>query len=469
MVKKYSYRLPGCDADVEGLADSSLADSSLTDGLADSKRTNDEAHQALNACKDEITRHCVPLRQWDDMKRMSNEYELVYTAPPPGAQQQHQGIASVQPVSRSFFKLWELLNDFSETLSASCLSASGPVTAAFLAEGPGGFVESFATFRGRRGVRCVDALHCITLRSSSRAVPTWKLQAIRRAAPAASLNVHHGADGTGDLYRVANIDHLVRAVCGPTEDPGVCELVTADGGFDYSGDFNAQERASARLLLCEAYAALRLQRVGGAFVLKMFDIASDDTMSLLHALRLCYADVHLYKPLSSRPANSEKYAVCTGFLGAPPSLLAILRAAVRTARTDALPAAPSPLVRSIVHYNVCFVARQIAHIVGTIALIGAPAEARAKRLRAQMGKSIRWCHKYGIPISFRALTRYRSSILGLGLGQSLNPGFGLGLGNSIDSSSSCSSSDLCTSNAVLRHVLQNACGSGLNMQYERRS
>ena len=395
MVKKYAYRLPTADGNEgSGPTTSSCA------------ARNDDIHALLNTCKDQITRH-YPSRHWDEYKRMSNEYELVYTAPGSGAGScgSVHGLASRQPVSRSFFKLWEILHDFAPSMA---LPSDDSVTAAFLAEGPGGFVESFAAFRSARraGDTEPDDLHCITLISHSRAVPVWKLQAIRRASSAARLHVHHGADGTGDLYRLANIDAFVGSV-----GDGACRLVTADGGFDFSGDFNGQERTSARLLMCEAYAALRLQRPGGALVLKLFDVRYDATVSLLHALRSSYADVHLVKPLTSRPANSEKYAVCTGFRGASEALMRRMRDAVASANPDGLPLAPSWFSGSIVHYNACYVARQISYIAGTIAMMGLAQDAQRRLLRAQLGKSIRWCHKYGIPISMRVLSKYSCMIV----------------------------------------------------------
>jgi 23S rRNA U2552 (ribose-2'-O)-methylase RlmE/FtsJ len=361
------------------------------------ERVNDALHSALNSCKDQIA---STTWRWDVCKRLSNEYELV------------RCVAMHQPVSRAFFKLWEVLHDYRADIGIRALVApdtpdDAPMTAAFLAEGPGGFVESFATFRGPHAR---DTMHCITLVSSSQAVPGWKLQAVRRAAPNSSVRVHRGEDGTGNLYRIANID----AFSAPPLF-GACQLVTADGGFDFSGDFNAQETASARLLLCEVYAALRLQATGGAFVLKMFDVRSDDTVALLYALRLCYTDVRILKPLTSRPANSEKYALCTGFLGAtPPELMAAMRSAICAAEctsaatpTPSLPRAPTWFLAAVVHLNSTLVERQVRHITATLAL--ARQQRRSKHKDAlpvgQMKNALAWCKKYGLGVSDENMTR----------------------------------------------------------------
>jgi len=380
---KLVYRLPGCACMCAGQGEAEKSPSA-----EQLERDNDEMHVALNKCKDRIP---ATAWRWDACKRLSNEYEMV------------RSVALLQPVSRAFFKLWEVMHDYQAEIGIDAPAAADtpPLTAAFLAEGPGGFVESFAAFRG---AHARDALHCITLVSASRAVPGWKLAAVRRAAPGSCVKIHRGADGTGNLYRVANIDHFAASPLA-----GNCRLVTADGGFDFSGDFNAQESASARLLLCEAYTALRLQAPGGAFVLKIFDVRCKDTIALLYTLRLCYTDVRIVKPLTSRPANSEKYAVCTGFLGPPPpELLAAIRSAVVAAdqlpvsgAAQFLPHTPTWFLAAIVHLNSTLVARQVCHIVVTLVLAGQH-QRRATKLghaqcsNQQLLKAKDWCRKYGV-------------------------------------------------------------------------
>ena len=62
--------------------------------------------------------------------------------------------------------------------------------------------------------------------------------------------MHQGADGTGNLYDVANIDHFVHAFGGP----GSADFVTADGGFDFRRNVNRQEERSLHLIVVELYA-----------------------------------------------------------------------------------------------------------------------------------------------------------------------------------------------------------------------
>ena len=46
---------------------------------------------------------------------------------------------------------------------------------------------------------------------------------------------------------------------------------------------------------------------------KMFDLIHINTLQLLYILRLCYNEVYINKPVTSRSTNSEKYIICKGY------------------------------------------------------------------------------------------------------------------------------------------------------------
>ncbi len=411
MVKKYACCL-------RGPYPSSQSDPDLHQACRQMLERNALLHTLLNSCKDQITRHHAS-RAWDAAKRQTNEYELV--APAAG---DRPGLLSYTPVSRSFFKMWELLHDYWPVMCPAAAAAPGaPLTAAFLAEGPGGFVEAFARFRRTpQGHGCgvaADRLHGLTLMSRQRQVPHWKLQAVQQALGAgATLTVHAGADGTGDLCRLANLEHLIDRA-----GEGSCELVTADGGFDFSPDFNSQEESSLALVVCELYAALRLQRHGGALVLKVYDMHTTASLRLVHLVRSCYFGVRIVKPLTSRPANSEKYLVCTGFMGAAPDVLGALRrlcgqvsAGAGAGATPHLPVQavlaelrtvlrmPPCFVVDLVRCNTVFVTRQVRSIAQALLHIHVQQPHRAAgdldaTMTRQVVRALRWAHKYGLRIA----------------------------------------------------------------------
>ena len=66
-----------------------------------------------------------------------------------------------------------------------------------------------------------------------------------------------------------------------------CECITGDGGFDYSNDYSNQEKNSLRLIYSEIFLALNIQKTGGSFICKIFDIFKKETLLLLYILYMC--------------------------------------------------------------------------------------------------------------------------------------------------------------------------------------
>jgi len=91
----------------------------------------------LNLEKNKINKYyennCV---LWDKLKKFSNEYEFVYTS----SMSEFKNISMIYPISRSYFKLWEILHDFKYLLNIDNNDGTLFKTA-HIAEGPGGFIE----------------------------------------------------------------------------------------------------------------------------------------------------------------------------------------------------------------------------------------------------------------------------------------------------------------------------------------
>lgn len=227
---------------------------------------------------------------WDISKTYTNPYELVYKTK----------AVKVNPVSRAFFKMWEMAVDNEiATLSSS-------MRIGYVAEGPGGFIQALVEFRRRLGVDVSRDRHTsITLCSAKRHMPCYKFG--RDWASSNNVELFEGGDGTGDIYNIENVDAFAKKCRN-------YDLITADGGFDFSGNFNLQEMRVLRMLVAEILCGLVCLRDGGTFVLKMFDAFSKATSCLVQVLVSTFSEVKCVKPLSSRPANSERYYVCKGFL-----------------------------------------------------------------------------------------------------------------------------------------------------------
>ena len=188
------------------------------------------------------------------------------------------------------------------------------------------------------------------------------------------------------------------------------DIITGDGGFDFSVDFNQQEAQIARLLFGQMAFALSMQKRGGSFILKIFDCFMQPTLDILAILSACYEKVYLTKPQTSRYANSEKYIVCRGFLYTNiDSILPFLRNTIKTmtdpdnehlwiGRFLRIPLSLYFCTR-LEEFNAICGQQQIENIHYTLALI----ENKYKHekienlIKVNTQRSINWCIKHNIP------------------------------------------------------------------------
>jgi cap1 methyltransferase len=221
--------------------------------------------------------------------------------------------------------------------------SDGIMTFCDVAGGPGGFTQ-YLQFRRP------DAMgYGITLKN--------KMDWDRSKLDVTRIDLIYGDDGTGNIC--ANADYFVRQVM-TTEILGV-DLVVADGGFDIEtaeangasttnsspDKYRHQEFLSTRLILCELLIAIRTLKVGGTLVCKVFDTVTSLSAQLLYLAARCFDQISLFKPISSRPANAERYLICQGRRERIESYAQILAAAsaayssernVISILTDTLPA-----------------------------------------------------------------------------------------------------------------------------------
>lgn len=235
--------------------------------------------------------------EWDVYKKYTNPYECLHSQSFGSA---CQPVCPIRPISRSYFKMIEICGLF------DIVSNMPPTMRSFhIAEGPGGFIEALSHLR-----ECSDDTYIgMTLISENPTVPGWrKSQAFLAKNP--NVIIETGTDGTGDITNEANLLHCAGKY-GASMD-----LVTADGGFDFSGDFNLQENQVGLLLVSQLAMASAVQKQGGTFIMKMFDVFTKLSLDILYLLSLMYEKVSIVKPNTSRYANSERYIVAQGFKSA---------------------------------------------------------------------------------------------------------------------------------------------------------
>jgi 23S rRNA U2552 (ribose-2'-O)-methylase RlmE/FtsJ len=243
----------------------------------------------LNDTKGKIEEN---LKQWEYFKRYTNSYEYIHT---PVLGTKHS-ISNLKPISRAFFKLIEIFNLIE-------LSFEQNIKTFHLAEGPGGFIEATSHYRNNKN----DIYYAMTLISTDHNIPGWS-KGRKFITDNPNVSILPGKDRTGNLYSVENYKDCVETF------KNSIDLITADGGFDFSIDFTKQETVATRLILTEIIYAITMQKKGGVFILKIFDVFNKTTLDIIYILSILYEMVTINKPNTSRPANSEKYIICQGFL-----------------------------------------------------------------------------------------------------------------------------------------------------------
>ena len=233
--------------------------------------------------------------EWDSIKKITNPYEYIHTP----ISSQSPAISKIKPLSRAFFKLIEICN----VLDIFKNYTRTPIKSFHLAEGPGGFIEAMTYLRFNKS----DIYYGMTLIDDrNNNVPGWKKSELFLKKNN-NVIIEKGCDGTGNLYNPENYKHCLERY------KNSMDFITGDGGFDFSIDYNNQEYMAIRLILTQVAYAIGMQKEGGTFVLKLFDVFSKATLDIVFLLASFYSSTYIIKPNTSRVANSEKYIVCTGF------------------------------------------------------------------------------------------------------------------------------------------------------------
>ena len=322
---------------------------------------------------------------WDYTKRYTNPYEFIHTVIP----NTKCSVSKMKPLSRSFYKMVEMVNMF------HLFSDFGEKTinTFHLAEGPGGFIEATQHLRQNES----DKYYGMTLMDEDPNVPGWK-KSNHFLETHKNVEIERGVTGTGDLMEVDNLKY-----CNDKYKNSM-DIITADGGFDFSIDFNQQEILATNLLLAQVSFAISMQKVGGHFILKIFDIFTKTTCDIMYLLSSLYKQVYIVKPNTSRLANSEKYIVCKGFKKYPDKLINNIIRKYDTLKTSEFISGILQdnldyfYLNKIEEYNAIFGQQQIENINTTLNLISCKNKnEKIETLKKNnIQKSTQWCEKNNI-------------------------------------------------------------------------
>jgi 23S rRNA U2552 (ribose-2'-O)-methylase RlmE/FtsJ len=257
--------------------------------------------------------HCAPLHIWEFCKKITNPYELVYTYKEPNIP---SSVSMIKPLSRSYYKMIEMLQlsrFFEERTTTLSLHT------AHVCEGPGGFIEACFEMASRHKIK-IRQSHAMTLKSTKPHIPGWR-RAQQFLHQHREVRIDYGPDNTGNLLLKENRDAFIANIKAKS---GQVSIFTADGGFDFTSNYLAQESSIFPLLLASIYCGFSVLASNGIFILKVFDLYSPATLQLLGWLSSSFNRWTIYKPATSRPCNSEQYFIGQGFRGCTGEDLAAL-------------------------------------------------------------------------------------------------------------------------------------------------
>jgi 23S rRNA U2552 (ribose-2'-O)-methylase RlmE/FtsJ len=324
---------------------------------------------------------------WEKYRNITNPYEFINTSIP---NNNGRSVCKLTPLSRSFYKMVEIVNTFN-------LVKEFPnnINSYHLAEGPGGFIEAISYIR----MNMRDNYYGMTLiDESNSAIPGWRKSKnfiIRNP----NVVIEKGYDGTGDL---TNLDNLVDCYA---RHKSSMDIITADGGFDFSSDFNNQETTSLSLIICQIAFAISMQKKGGHFVIKVFDTFKKASIDLVYILSFLYEEVYFIKPNTSRYTNSEKYIVCKYFRleDSDGWVKAFYHMAKKTVKPEIYCPIrilsydiPNYFIGSVNEINYIFGHQQIQHMLLTFQIINAN-ESICKYKNENIKKCVEWCKKNNLP------------------------------------------------------------------------
>jgi 23S rRNA U2552 (ribose-2'-O)-methylase RlmE/FtsJ len=285
-----------------------------------------------------------------------------------------------------------------ELIASFDLCSFDVINSFHLAEGPGGFIEALANVRNKS----TDSYIGMTLLDDEfdSNIPAWKKSDnFIRLNP--NVKIENGATGTGDILSIENFDYCL------SKYGSSMNVITADGGFDFSADFNNQENHIVKLLFAQACYAICLQKKDGNFILKIFDCFMEHTIDILYILSAFYKSVYITKPNTSRYANSEKYVVCKNFLFANVSSFV---PALRNCLINVISSKnhihrfltcsiSSCYLNKIEEYNAIAGQQQIEYIQQTISLMDNKHnnDKIETLVRVNTQKCVNWCISHDVP------------------------------------------------------------------------
>jgi len=322
------------------------------------------------------------VEEWEQIKHDINPLEFVYTFV------KGESVSRIAPVSRAFFKMVEML-DLVKDIPLR------PIRTLHIAESPGGFIQALNWKRRILGI--IDYNMGWTLHKEN----AWKkLEDVSRTWSTKPVLKIADLLNAGDRERIIAKHRDEKAF-----------LVTGDGGFDFSSDYEHQEQSALPLVLAQFVVGVKCLEKGGMFILKIFDCFTLPTVQLLWVFWRVFDGFRIVKPSTSRACNSEKYVIARGFKGNSENLKSFVNKCERLL-VDRESSPEEFLIQTLFEEGMPSSWDTMDEVFKNnfIGVIGGMIDTQTHWIEKGLGKykisdsekiilAKNWCRKYGMPIS----------------------------------------------------------------------
>lgn len=199
-------------------------------------------------------------------------------------------------ITNAFIKMYEILNSFN--------LLSGETAGLFIAELPGSFIEATRIHCARNNIKFKWAAN--SYKSNNRYENTNYLEDYYRMYEDNQEKWFFGSMDNGDL----TLKDTIRSI---TQDIAPMEpnFMTGDAKYvEKNVNWDKEEIDNIPVITGEFTCVLNTLKLHGNAVIKLFTFCEIPMLNLLHIMCWHFKQVFIFKPLTSRPANSEIYLIC---------------------------------------------------------------------------------------------------------------------------------------------------------------
>jgi 23S rRNA U2552 (ribose-2'-O)-methylase RlmE/FtsJ len=118
----------------------------------------------------------------------------------------------------------------------------------------------------------------------------------------------HDKKNDGNLRNPYTIDEFSKSF----KIDSKIDIVVANETMEFK-HLNTQEQEITPLILCEIHGAFKLLSNNGTLILTVYETFTNVMKNIISLLIMSFEHVYIYKPLTSRNSDSEKYLVCVNF------------------------------------------------------------------------------------------------------------------------------------------------------------